>query len=147
MPERKHYVITRRKRSSQHPPGSNNHPNWKETHLHRSRHQRRWDHHLRKPLKTDITKSDLPDIHSGSGKSDTFAGFNQLNSNAKYSKYSASLIQSQRIEESTVKEITFYKFGRLVSVFINISIKAFHPSTTDFVDICDIPDDYLPRII
>ena len=53
------------------------------------------------------------------------------NSNAKYSKYSASLIQSQRIEESTVKEITFYKFGRLVSVFINISIKAFHPSTTD----------------
>ena len=69
---------------------------------------------------------------------------NQLNSNAKYSKYSASLIQSQRIEESTVKEITFYKFGRLVSVFINISIKAFHPSTTDFVDICDIPDDYLP---
>ena len=29
-------------------------------------------------------------------------------------------------------------------MFINISIKAFHPSTTDFVDICDIPDDYLP---
>nr|DAF87737.1 MAG TPA: hypothetical protein [Myoviridae sp. ctMne5] len=69
---------------------------------------------------------------------------NQLNSNAKYSKYSASLIQSQRIEEDTVKEITFYKFGRLVSAFINISVKAFHPSTTDFVDICDIPDDYLP---
>lgn len=69
---------------------------------------------------------------------------NELNSNAKYSKYSASLIQSQRIEEDTVKEITFYKFGRLVSAFINISVKAFHPSTTDFVDICDIPDDYLP---
>ena len=61
-------------------------------------------------------------------------------------KYSASLTQSQRIEieENSIQEITFYKFGRLVSVFINISVKAFHPSTTDFADICDIPDDYLP---
>lgn len=69
---------------------------------------------------------------------------NELNSNAKYSKYSASLIQSQRIEEGTVKEITLYKFGRLVSVVMNINIKAFHPSATEFVDIFDIPDDYLP---
>lgn len=69
------------------------------------------------------------------------------NSNAKYSKYSASLIQSQQIEESTIKEITLYKFGRLVSVVININIKAFHPSTTGFVDIFDIPDDYLPMNI
>lgn len=68
---------------------------------------------------------------------------NELNSNTKYS---ASLTQSQRIEieENSIQEITFYKFGRLVSAFINISVKAFHPSTTDFVDICDIPDDYLP---
>lgn len=69
---------------------------------------------------------------------------NELNSNAKYSKYSASLIQSQWIEEDTVKEIVLYKFGRLVSVVMNINIKAFHPSTTGFVDIFDIPDDYLP---
>ena len=69
---------------------------------------------------------------------------NELNSNAKYSKYSASLIQSQRIEESDIKEITFYKFGRLTSLFINISIKAFYPSETEFVDIFDIPDDCLP---
>lgn len=68
---------------------------------------------------------------------------NELNSNTKYS---ASLTQSQQIEieENSIQEITFYKFGRLVSVFINISVKAFHPSTTDFADICDIPDDYLP---
>lgn len=68
---------------------------------------------------------------------------NELNSNTKYS---ASLTQSQRIEieENSIQEITFYKFGRLVSVFINISVKAFHPSTTDFADICDVPDDYLP---
>lgn len=69
---------------------------------------------------------------------------NELNSNAKYAKYSASLIQSQRIEESDIKEITFYKFGRLTSLFINISIKAFYPSETEFVDIFDIPDDCLP---
>ena len=69
---------------------------------------------------------------------------NQLNSNAKYAKYSASLIQSQRIEESTIKEIPFYKFGRLTSLFININIKAFYPSETEFVDIFDIPDDCLP---
>ena len=69
---------------------------------------------------------------------------NQLNSNAKYAKYSASLIQSQRIEESDIKEITFYKFGRLTSLFINISIKAFYPSEAEFVDIFDIPDDCLP---
>lgn len=34
-----------------------------------------------------------------------------------------------------------------MSVVININIKAFHPSTTRFVDIFDIPDDYLPMNI